>query len=172
MNIQAEQPENESAVGSLLEKAFGGPDQAALVADLRKREDVISLVAVEDGEVAGHILFSPVQLLLDGVVVAKGYGLAPMAVASDRQRAGIGGSLIEAGLERLREDQCPFVVVLGHPDYYPRFGFEPASRRGVRCEYEGVPDEAFMILVLDEERFAAASGVARYCEEFARHFPV
>ncbi|MDA0587050.1 MAG: hypothetical protein O2820_01020 [Planctomycetota bacterium] len=65
-----------------------------------------------------------------------------------------------------------FVVVLGHPEYYPRFGFEPASRRGVRCEYEGVPDAAFMILVLDEERFAGASGVARDCEEFTRHFPV
>jgi predicted N-acetyltransferase YhbS len=85
-------------------KALDGPDEAALVADLRKREDAISLVAVEDGEVAGHILFSPVQLLLDGAVVARGYGLAPMAVAADRQRSGIGGSLVEARLERLRED--------------------------------------------------------------------
>lgn len=172
MRIHAERPDDELAVGSILEKAFAGPAEAALVTDLRKRRDVVSLVAVEEGEIAGHILFSPVQLLLDGEVVAKGSGLAPMAVASDRQRSGIGGSLIKAGLDRLREDHCVFVVVLGHFDYYPRFGFEPASRRGVRCEYEGVPDEAFMILVLDEERFAGASGVARYCEEFSRHFPV
>jgi len=97
MRIHAERPEDELAVGSILEKAFAGPAEAALVTDLRKCRDVISLVAVEEGEVAGHILFSPVQLLLDGEFVADGSGLAPMAVAADRQRSGIGGSLIKAG---------------------------------------------------------------------------
>jgi putative acetyltransferase len=171
MEIQNESPADELAVGLILERAFDGPAEAALVADLRKREDVFSLVAVEDGEVAGHILFSPVQLLRDGAVVAEGYGLAPMAVTEDRRRSGIGEALVEAGLEQLLENRCEFVVVLGHPDYYPRFGFQPASERRVRCQYDGIPDEAFMILVLDEARFSEASGVVCYCEEFSRHFP-
>jgi putative acetyltransferase len=62
----------------------------------------------------------------------------------------------------MRASGEPFVIVLGHPDYYPRFGFIPASRFGIRCEYDGVPDEAFMILVLEEKRMAGISGVARY----------
>ena len=61
----------------------------------------------------------------------------------------------------------PFVIVLGHPEYYPTFGFVPASRFGIRCEYDGVPDEAFMILVLKDDALAGISGVARYRQEFA-----
>ncbi len=61
----------------------------------------------------------------------------------------------------------PFVIVLGHPHYYPTFGFVPASRLGIRCEYDGVPDEAFMILVLNDDALAGISGVARYRSEFS-----
>jgi putative acetyltransferase len=93
-------------------------------------------------------------------------GLAPMAVVPGRQREGIGSRLVREGIERLRARRCPFVVVLGHPEYYPRFGFEPASRRAVRCEWD-VPDEAFRILVLDEESMSGVSGLARYREEFS-----
>ena len=96
----------------------------------------------------------------------QGMGLAPMAVMPELQRQGIGSQLVEAGLKVLRQQACPFVVVLGHPEYYPRFGFVPASRHDLVCQWEGVPDEALMVLILDEALMAGVSGVARYKEEF------
>ena len=69
-------------------------------------------------------------------------------------------------MEILHEQGCPFVIVLGHPEFYPRFGFVPASRHGLRCQWEGVPDAAFMVLVLDASSMADVTGVARYREEF------
>ena len=89
-----------------------------------------------------------------------------MAVLPDRQRQGIGSQLVRRGLDILRERGCPFVVVVGHPDFYPRFGFEPASLHGLTSQWEGVPDAAFMILVLDVQAMVGVSGVAKYREEF------
>jgi putative acetyltransferase len=82
------------------------------------------------------------------------------------RRKGIGAQLVKKGVEYLRGTECPFVIVLGHPEYYPRFGFEIASQYGIRCQWEGVPDEAFMILWLDKSMINRASGVARYQDEF------
>jgi len=127
--------------------------------------DVLSLVAESDGEIVGHILFSPVTVE-GGSRSRQGMGLAPMAVTPDRQRQGIGSALVTAGLQMLREQGCPFIIVLGHPDFYPRFGFVPAFRHGLRCQWEGVPDAAFMVLVLDEATMAGVRGVARYRDEF------
>ncbi len=93
-------------------------------------------------------------------------GLAPMAVLPDRQRQGIGSDLVRGGLNILRERNCPFVVVVGHPEYYPRFGFEPASTHGLASQWEGMPDAAFIVLVLDVDAMAGLSGVAKYREEF------
>lgn len=93
-------------------------------------------------------------------------GLAPTAVLPRRQRQGIGSQLVRRGLDILRERGCPFVVVVGHPEYYPRFGFEPASRHGLASQWEGVPDAAFMVLLLDVHAMAGVSGVAKYREEF------
>jgi putative acetyltransferase len=92
-------------------------------------------------------------------------GLAPVAVLPERQNQGIGSALVTAGLAIIRGSSCPFVIVLGHPDYYPRFGFEPAAGHGIRCQWD-VPDEAFMILVLEEEAMRGASGPARYRPEW------
>jgi putative acetyltransferase len=94
-------------------------------------------------------------------------GLAPIAVLPDLQRQGIGKALIEAGIDKIRVSGEPFVIVLGHPGYYPRFGFIPASRFEIRCEYDGVPDEAFMILVFNNDALEGISGVAKYRPEFA-----
>jgi putative acetyltransferase len=122
-------------------------------------------VAVKQNQIVGHILFSPIEIKSKETSV-QGMGLAPMAVLPEFQRRGIGTDLVREGIKRLTGRGCPFVIVLGHPEYYPRFGFEPASRYGVRCEWE-VPDEAFMILVLDPSAIRGVSGLARYRPEFA-----
>jgi putative acetyltransferase len=166
ITIRPEQPGDIAAVRSLNEEAFGDPAEATIVDSLRdKCADVVSLVAVEDGKILGHIFFSPVTVTGEREVPA-GMGLAPMAVLPERQRQGIGSKLVEAGLEALRGQRCPFVIVVGHPEYYPRFGFEPASGLGLACQWEGVPDEAFMVLVLEESAMAGVCGEARYSDEF------
>jgi putative acetyltransferase len=94
-----------------------------------------------------------------------GMGLAPVAVLPAYQRQGIGTHLVKRGIEMLRSRSCSFIVVLGHPEYYPRFGFARASMHGVRCQWDAVPDEAFMILVLQQAAMEGVSGVARYRDE-------
>jgi len=148
-------------------RGFGQTVEADVVDTLRQTcPEGVSLVALHDGNVVGHILFTP------AVIAAKekkvlGMGLAPMSVLPELQRTGIGSALVRAGIEEMRLAAQPFVIVLGHPAYYPRFGFVPASRRGIASEYDGVPDEAFMILVLDESALAGVTGTAKYRPEFA-----
>jgi len=145
--------------------AFEQPDEADLVDALRAGcPEVVSLVAELDGRVVGHILFSPVTLPA-GDRTLQGMGLAPMAVLPEHQRDGVGARLVEKGIERLQRSGCPFVIVLGHPGYYPRCGFERASAHDISCQWEA-PDEAFMIRVLDTAAMAGAAGVARYRPEF------
>jgi putative acetyltransferase len=92
--------------------------------------------------------------------------LAPLAVIPEYQRQGIGSKLVNEGLRILRSSPCPFVTVLGHPDYYERFGFETVSKHGVRTQWKDVPTEAFMIVIVDESMIDRISGVARYRSEF------
>jgi putative acetyltransferase len=165
VTIRPEKPEDAAQVRHVNELAFGRPAEADLVEKLRQAcTDSLSLVA-EDAAVVGHILFTPVVVESVGRGV-RGMGLAPMAVLPDRQRQGIGSQLVRRGLDTLRVRGCPFVVVVGHPEYYPRFGFETASSYGLVSQWEGVPDAAFMVLVLDLHAMAGVSGVAKYREEF------
>jgi putative acetyltransferase len=122
-------------------------------------------VAVAAGRVVGHVLFSPVELVAADGRQASGMGLAPLAVLPEYQGQGIGTELTRAGLAIIHQTRCPFVVVLGHPDYYPRFGFECASRRGIRCKWD-VPDDAFMVLVMEEEAMRDIAGLAQYRGEW------
>ena len=165
--IRAEKPKDMQAIREVLLRAFGKPEEADVVDALRRDcGGMLSLVAVVDGRVVGHVLFSPATLEGEDRTV-EGMGLAPVAVLPEYQRKGIGSALVRAGLTQLKRTPCPFVIVLGHPDYYRRFDFEPASRYGIGSEWD-VPDEAFRIQILDEVEMQGISGVARYRPEFAR----
>lgn len=165
MIVRDETPADRAHVRRVNEAAFGAPQEADLV-DALRAEGVatVSLVAEEDGEIVGHILFSPVTVEGAGTP-PLGLGLAPMAVIPSRQRQGIGSRLARAGLDRCRARGAGFVVVLGHPAYYPRFGFVPASRFGLRCEYDA-PDEAFMAMELVERALEGLTGLVRYHPAF------
>jgi putative acetyltransferase len=166
MLIRNERPSDQAAVYAVNSLAFEQPAEAELVLALHRADKaVIALVAELEGEVVGHILFSPVSV--EGQPAdRRGLGLAPMAVHPEHQRGGIGGRLVEAGLAAARDGGFDFAVVLGHPTYYPRFGFVPASRFQLRCEY-GVPDEVFMALSLRPGALDGVAGLVRYVAEFA-----
>jgi putative acetyltransferase len=165
--IRAERAEDIAAVRRANDRAFGRPEEGAVVDLLRDAcPDAVSLVADESGEILGHVLFSPVLVTREGKVIREGMGLAPLAVVPERQRQGIGSMLVRAGIDAMRERSGPFVIVLGHPSYYPRFGFMRASTRALVSQWNGTPDEAFMLLVLDECAMAGVSGVASYRNEF------
>jgi putative acetyltransferase len=165
IRIRPENPEDATRVRQVNELAFGQSAEADIVEELRQAcADSLSLVA-EDDVVVGHILFTPVVVETAERRVV-GMGLAPMSVLPDRQRLGIGSQRVRRGLAILRERSCPFVVVLGHPEYYPRFGFEPASTHGLACQWAGIPDAAFMVLILDPHGMTGVSGVAKYRDEF------
>jgi putative acetyltransferase len=164
IEIRAEEPRDQDSVHSLNLAAFENGPEAAIVDKLRVScEDYLSFVAVEDGNVVGHILFTPATV--DGCD-AVGMGLAPMSVLPSHQRKGIGSQLVRHGLQYLRQSGCPFVIVLGHPEYYPRFGFELASNYRLSSQWEGVPDEAFMVVVFNRSVLPKAGGIARYRGEF------
>jgi putative acetyltransferase len=120
---------------------------------------VVSLVAEAADAVVGHIMFSPVSLA--GHPNRKIMALAPMAVAPGYQRQGIGSALVRAGLDRCRQLGAGAIVVLGHPEYYPRFGFSTASQFGLRCAYNA-PEEAFMVLELQPRYLANTFGLIQY----------
>ena len=166
IEIREEREEDCDAIRRTNEQAFGQPAEANIVDALRANcPDLLSLVASTCGGVTGHILFSPV-VIGSGARTAAGMGLAPMAVLPEYQRQGIGSELVRAGVARLRDRRCPFIVVLGHAEYYPRFGFERASLHAIHCQWDGIPDEAFMVLILDSAVMAGVSGVARFRSEF------
>lgn len=164
IEIREETAGDQASVRQLNTTAFGQAAEANIVDKLRAScDNYVSFVAVEQGAVVGHILFTPVTLG-DGNLV--GMGLAPMAVLPAHQRKGIGSLLVRHGLEHVRRSGCPFVVVLGHPGYYPRFGFEKASRHNLKSQWDGVPDEAFMAVVFDRDALPREGGVVRYRDEF------
>ena len=122
------------------------------------------MVAIKNNEIVGHIAFSPVTIESDQATV-NAVGLAPMAVSPEFQRSGIGSQLVEEGLNRIRTAGHDLVVVLGHPEYYPRFGFVPAKKYGIRWEHD-VPEEAFMIKELREGALKEVRGTVKYRPEF------
>lgn len=164
MLIRPERPSDVEMIRAVNIRAFAGRTEADVIDKLRKQANpLISLVVEEDGEVVGHVMFSPVTL--SGHPQLRIMGLAPMAVLPPKQRLGLGAALLREGIERCRADGCDAVVVLGHAEYYPRFGFVPASRWGIRSEYD-VPDDVFMALELTEGSLTGRSGTIRYHAAF------
>ncbi|GIW07602.1 MAG: N-acetyltransferase [Dehalococcoidia bacterium] len=165
--VRPEQRGDEEAIRAILLAAFPTAAEADLVDLLRAGgAATVSLVALRDGAIVGHILFSPawiegIDWRMDAV------GLGPMAVAPSRQRQGIGSGLVEAGLAACRSLGHPVAGVLGYPAFYSRFGFQPATRFGVRCEFPA-PAEAFLLRELRPRALAGAHGVFHYRPEFAQ----
>ena len=134
--VRKESTADVPAIYKVNERAFGQPGEANLVDALRaKGKAVISLVAENDRQIIGHILFSPVTLEPANKELFA-LGLAPMAVLPEFQNQGIGSLLVRAGLEECRKQGCDFVAVLGHPTYYPRFGFVPSINFNIKSEYD------------------------------------
>lgn len=163
--IQPERPDDIAAIHAVNDAAFPTRAEAGLVDTLRNEgAHVLSLVAVDRDQVVGHILFSPVLIETEAGPL-DALGLGPMAVLPERQRAGIGSILVTTGLRQCTALDYPAVVVLGHPEYYPRFGFVRADRFGITCEFPS-PPEAFMIRELRAGALAGKSGIAKYHAAF------
>lgn len=163
IEIRPEQAEDFAQVYRVNALAFETEDEAKLVEKLRKVEPHISLVAETDGKIVGHIFFSPMTFENEKTDFL---GLAPMAVLPEFQNQGIGSKLVREGLQTALEKGFTAVFVLGHPNYYPRFGFETAKTKGLTCEYD-VPDEFFMVLELEKDALKGKRGLVKYCPEFA-----
>ncbi len=164
MQIRLEQKNDWADVHALNVTAFETSAEADLVDALRvQAKPIVSLVAVQDKHIVGHIMFSPVTLSEHPDL--KITGLAPMAVLPGQQRQGIGSALVRAGLEHATQLGFVAAVVLGHPKFYPGFGFFPSTRCGIDCEYE-VPPEVFMAMELQPGSLDGKSGKIKYHAAF------
>ena len=160
MRIRREVAHDVPTIRTVNLAAFGGPAEADIVDVLRAdARDVISLVAEDAGEIVGHIMFSPVEIA--GAPDRRAMALAPMAVMPQHQRTGRGSALVRAGLDECRRAGAGAVFVVGHPSYYPRFGFASGSAAGFDCAF-GVSPDAFMVLELIPGALAGCSGTVRF----------
>ncbi len=165
LKIRPEVPTDIPAIRHVQALAFGRPNEANLVDALRRAGTLtVSLVAEQGKRVVGHIAFSPVTIVSDTATI-EAIGLGPMAVLPDDQRQGIGSQLVQAGLATCSETRYGVVVVLGHPHYYPKFGFTPSKPHGIAWEHE-VPEEVFMVKELQRGALARTRGVVQYGPAF------
>lgn len=168
LKIRPETPADYSAITQINDLAFGQPSEGKLVENLRKNPKFIpelSLVAEINGKIAGHILFFPVVIKLENGEEKETISLAPVAVSPEFQRKGIGSKLIQEGIKACQQLEYDSIMVLGHPEYYPKFGFKQANMRGIKDPF-GAPAEAFMALELKQGALERACGVVEYPGEF------
>lgn len=164
MNIRPELPEDHDGVRAINASAFESNAEASLVDTLRvEANPIVSLVAKLDGQIVGHILFSPATLAgHPGISIM---GLAPMAVAPEHQRKGIGSALVIAGIEACKQLEIMALIVLGHPKYYPKFGFVPSTQYEIISEYK-VPEDVFMVCEIEQNALDGVSGTVSYHSAF------
>lgn len=165
ITVREERPEDESPIRDVHAAAFGRPVEGRIVDQLRKdAKPYLGFVAVDGDDVVGHIVFSAATLHCYSApypIIALG----PMAVRPERQRGGVGSALVRAGLDACRTTGHDLVVVLGHPDFYPRFGFVPSRPVGVMTEHD-VPDDVFMVAELSPGALRGRRGVVYYAPAF------
>ncbi len=147
MIVRAERSEDDDAIASVVEAAFGSPDEARLVEGFRASAGYLpelALVAEIDGAIVGHVMFTLAELV-GGTSILM---LSPLAVRPDRQRQGIGSALVRKGLRISAQRTEPLVIVEGDPRYYSRFGFVAASELGLERPHETIPEAAFQAVRL------------------------
>ena len=165
--IRKENPSDYTGITKVNDLAFNQPNEGLLVEKLRKNPEFIpamSLVAEMDGKIIGHILFFPIRIF-GGLVYYKSLSLAPISVLPQHQKMGFGTQLVKHGLIVAKKAGFESVIVLGHPWFYPKFGFVPASRYGIVSPF-AAPDEAFMALELVPDALKESSGMVEYPIEF------
>lgn len=170
VEIRPESPADARCIRDVLIAAFETDAEATLVDQLRcdgAYIGALSLVAVRDDAVIGHILLTQGSIESDAAPPVPALALAPMAVLPDCQRNGIGTALVHRALTNAAAFGHELVIVLGHPDYYPRFGFVPASTYGIMSPFD-VPDEVFMALWLGDAKPRSINGVMQYAEPFTQ----
>ena len=169
IQIRPEKPEDIEIIDALTRLAFQSEDEVTVIATIRASDFFISelsLVAVEDNRVVGHILFSPITIeSSEDSKSVEALTLAPMAVLPECQKRRIGTLLVQHGLEVCTKLGYTIVVVVGHPEYYPRFGFRPARDYGIEAPFD-VPDEAFMVLELVPGALEHVRGMLKYSPAF------
>lgn len=167
INLRHETINDYAEIKNVNDLAFEQADEGLLIEKLRLNPGFInklSIVAESKNRVIGHILFFPIKIQEDSKK-HESLALAPMSVLPDYQNKGIGGQLITKGLEIAKELGFKSVIVLGHKDYYPRFGFLPASRWRIKAPFD-VPDEVFMAIELVSDGLKNVSGIVEYPKEF------
>ena len=163
IEIREERPADVAAVREVNRRAFEQERESNIVDALRANGGaLLSLVATIHDQVIGHVMYSRVSV---GDMV-NGAALGPMAVLPEHQRQGIGTRLIDTGNQKIKDAGYPFIIVVGHAEYYPRFGFRPAGKYGIKCEWD-VPEEVFMVLMLDAAKMQGVAGLAKYRDEFS-----
>lgn len=166
--IRQETAQDCMAIKEVNNLAFGRNNESQLIEELRKSRSFIpqlSLVTETDTrEIVGHILFSEISIETKNGSIPS-LALAPMAVKPSYQKIGVGSALIKEGLKRCKELGYHSVIVLGHPEYYSKFGFIKASTKGIFPPFD-VPDEAFMVYELQPNAFKGIQGTVRYPEPF------
>ena len=168
LKIRPETPADYPAITEVNYIAFGQPGEGKLVENLRKSSKFVpelSIVAEADGKIVGNILFYLIIIKSAAGKEKETISLAPMSVRPEFQKQRIGSELIREGLKTCRQFGYDSVIVLGHPEYSPTFGFKQADTWGIKDPF-GAPTEAFMALELKEGVLEGASGMVEYPEEF------
>lgn len=168
MNIRPETKQDKESIYKINCEAFGTDIEAKIVDALRDSGQLkLSMVAEDHGNIIGHIAYSPMTFP-DARIAVNAVALAPMSVAPAFQRKGVGSRLINISVEELKRSNVDIIFLIGHPEYYPKFGFQPAfSTLGVKSNFEDVPDDAFMYLKISENPFKLENSRVFFRDEFS-----